>query len=71
VTEIISRRLAKPFKSVNEISDLITDSTIRDRLSTKSNIFRIVSIATVNDVQVKISAVYNRTMRILYYWCEE
>jgi type II secretory pathway component PulK len=71
VTEIINRRLVKPYKSVNEISDLVTDSTIRDRLSTKSNIFRIIATATVNDVQVKVNAVYNRTMRILYYWCEE
>ncbi|OHD69061.1 MAG: hypothetical protein A2W19_17575 [Spirochaetes bacterium RBG_16_49_21] len=71
VTEIINRRLVRPYKSVDEISDLITDNTIRERLSTKSNIFRIVAAATVNDVQVKITAVYNRTMRTLYYWCEE
>ncbi len=71
VTEIINRRLVRPYKSVDEISDLITDKTIRDRLSTKSNIFRIIATATVNNVQVKITAVYNRTARVLYYWSEE
>jgi type II secretory pathway component PulK len=71
VTEIINRRLVRPYKSVDEIKDLITDEEIRKRLSTKSNIFRIIATATVNDVQVKITAVYNRTMRILFYWCEE
>jgi type II secretory pathway component PulK len=71
VTEIINRRLVRPYKSVDEISDLIKDKTIRERLSTKSNIFRIITTATVNDVQVTINAVYNRTMRTLYYWSEE
>jgi type II secretory pathway component PulK len=71
VTEIVRRRLAKPFKSVDEIKDLITDQTILDRLSVKSSIFRIIATATIDGVQSKITAVYNRNMRSLYYWCEE
>lgn len=71
VTEIINRRLVRPYKTVDEIADLVKDNTIRDRLSTKSFVFRIISTATVDDVQVKITAVYNRSMRVLYYWCEE
>ena len=72
VTEIIRRRLAQPFKSVDEIKDLLgADQTILDRLAVKSSIFRINATATVDDVQVKITVVYNRAIRAIYYWCEE
>ncbi len=71
VTEIIRRRQAQPYKSVEEIKDLVADQTILDRLSVKSSVFRIVATATVEDVRVKITAVYNRGMRAMYYWCEE
>jgi type II secretory pathway component PulK len=71
VTEIIRRRLAQPFKSVDEIKDLIKDKTILDRLAVKSSIFRIIATASYDDVKVKITAVYNRNLRSLYYWCEE
>ncbi len=71
VTEIIRRRLAQPFKSVDEIKDLISDTTITDRLSVKSSVFRIIATATVDGVEAKITAVYNRNLRSLYYWCEE
>jgi type II secretory pathway component PulK len=71
VTEIINRRLVQPFKAVDEIKDLITDQTILDRLSVKSHIFKIVTTADSGDTQVRITAYYNRDLRILYYWCEE
>jgi type II secretory pathway component PulK len=71
VTEIINRRLVQPFKSVDEIKDLVTDQTILERLSVKSHIFKIVASADSGDTQVKITAYYNRDMRNLYYWCEE
>jgi type II secretory pathway component PulK len=73
VTEIIRRRLAQPFKSVDEIKDILgtTDQTIKDRLAVKSSIFRIIATATIDDVQVKLTVVYNRAVRALYYWCEE
>lgn len=71
VTEIIRRRLAQPFKSVDEIKDLVTDQTILDRLAVKSSIFRIQASATIDDVHVKITVVYNRAIRAIYYWCEE
>ncbi|MBN1496777.1 MAG: general secretion pathway protein GspK [Spirochaetes bacterium] len=71
VSEIIRRRLVQPYKSVDEIKDLIDDSTITDRLSVKSSIFRIIATATVENVRVRITTVYNRSMRTLYYWSEE
>jgi type II secretory pathway component PulK len=71
VTEIIRRRLVQPFKSVDEIKDLITDQTILDRLAVKSSVFRIIATATIDDVRVKITVVYNRAIRAIYYWCEE
>ena len=71
VTEIINRRLVQPFKSVDEIKDLISDQTILDRLSVKSHIFKIVATADSAETRVRITAYYNRDMRNLYYWCEE
>jgi type II secretory pathway component PulK len=72
VTEIIRRRLAQPFKSVEEIKDIVkADQPILDRLSVKSSIFRIISTANVDGVQVRITAVYNRNMRAMYFWSEE
>jgi type II secretory pathway component PulK len=71
VTEIINRRLAQPFKSVDEIKDLIKDQTVLERLSVRSHIFKIVATAVSGDTEVKITSYYNRDMRNLYYWCEE
>ncbi|OHD64123.1 MAG: hypothetical protein A2176_00575 [Spirochaetes bacterium RBG_13_51_14] len=71
VTEIINRRLVQPYKSVDEIKDLINDQTILDRLTVHSYIFKIISTAVIGDTQVKITAIYNRNMRNIYYWCEE
>ncbi len=75
VTEIIRRRLIQPFKNDNEIQALGKefgiDTTVLERLSVKSSVFRIISTATVDGVQSKITAVYNRSNRSLYYWCEE
>ena len=43
--EIISRRLATPFKNVDEIKDIIDDETVRKNLlSVKSYIFKITSV---------------------------
>ncbi len=71
VTEIIHRRIVQPFKSVDEIKDLISDQTVLDRLTVRSYIFRIVSTASVGDTKVMITAVYNRNLRNMYYWSEE
>jgi len=72
VTELISRRLQKPFNSVNEISDIIDDETIRNNvLTVKSYIFRIKSIAVVDNTRVIINVVYDRSRRKILYWSEE
>ncbi len=71
VTEIINRRLVQPFKTVDEIKDMIGDQTVLDRLSVKSHIFKILTTADFGNTRVKITAYYNRDMRNLYYWCEE
>ncbi len=75
VTEIINRRLVQPFKEVNEIKDLIVvnqeDEKILDRLSVKSNIFRIIATATVDNASVTVQAVYNRSTRKVLYWSQE
>ncbi len=71
VTEVIHRRLAQPFKSVDEIKDLVDDQTVLDRLTVRSYIFKIVSTATVGDTSVTITTFYNRNLRAIYYWGEE
>lgn len=71
VTEVIHRRLVQPFKSVDEIKDILDDQTVLDRLTVRSYIFKIVSTATVDDTSVTITAFYNRNLRAIYYWSEE
>lgn len=71
VTEIIRRRLVQPFRSVDEVKDLIDDQTVRDRLSVRSHVFKIVSTASVEGAQVNVIIYYNRNLRTVYYWCEE
>ncbi len=75
VTEIINRRLAEPFKSVDEIQDLFTDSeefaTLKKYITVKSYIFKITSTATVDDVTAQITAYYNRDQERFLYWSQE
>ncbi len=71
VTEIIRRRLQKPYKNVDEISDLIEDDNVRKNLlSVKSYIFKISSIGTINKTSVKITAIYYRDRKKFLYWGE-
>lgn len=75
VAELIRRRQAQPFKSTDEIREIIDDDTIFDILkkyiTVKSSIFQIKSVAQVNNSSVTITAVYNRDTRKFLYWCEE
>ncbi len=75
VTEIINRRLMQPFKSVNDLKDLIDSESFenlkKNIITVKSVIFKIITIAEINDTQVKITAVYNRDSRRILYWSEE
>ena len=75
VTEIISRRMEKPFKSVDEIKDLFPTedefSTLKRYLTVKSSIFKITVTATVNDNSVKTIAYYSRDQKRFLYWSEE
>ncbi len=75
VTEIIKRRLNFPFKSIDDIKDLIKDDSFENLknniLSVKSIIFKITVIATVMDSAVKITAIYNRDQKKILYWSEE
>jgi len=75
VTELIRRRLYRPFTTVDEVKDIISGdegTKIRNNnLSVKSFIFRIISTATMGNSKVKIIAVYNRQNRSFLYWSEE
>jgi type II secretory pathway component PulK len=75
VTEIINRRMDKPFKSVDEIKDLFTNDdeflTLKKYLTVKSYIFKITVTATVDDSSVKIVTYYNRDQKKFLYWSEE
>ncbi len=72
VTEIIRRRLQKPFKNVDEISDIITDETIRKNLLTvRSYIFKIQSVGKVGSTSFKIVAYYHRERKQIINWSEE
>ncbi len=68
VTEIIRRRSQKPFNSVNEISDLVTDESVRNNLLTvSSNIYEISITASTEKNEKKITAFYNRASKRYYY----
>ena len=74
VTEIISRRLAAPFKSVSDIGDLVNVSEgegLQKQLTTKSYIFKIHSTATVENATITVTTVFNRDTKKVLYWSEE
>jgi len=71
VTEIIRRRHTQPFRSVEEISDLIDDESVRKNILTvKSHIFKISSTVHVGKTAVTIITYYNRDRKKLLYWSE-
>ena len=60
------------FKSVNEVSDLVDDETVRKNILTvKSYIFKIISTATSDNATVRITTYYNRDTQKILYWSEE
>jgi hypothetical protein len=75
VSEIIRRRLVKPYESVDEIKDIIGNDeqfeTLKKYISVKSYIFRIKTVATINSTEATITAYYNRDKKSFLYWCEE
>jgi type II secretory pathway component PulK len=72
VTELIMRRVIEPFKSVNEVSDIITDQDLRKNiLSVKSSLFSLWSTASYGNATVMIHAVYDREKKKILYWSED
>jgi type II secretory pathway component PulK len=72
VSEIIRRRNVRPFSSVSEIRDLISDDNVlNNMLTVKSFIFRIEATATVDNASVTITAYYSRDDKKILYWAEE
>ena len=72
VTELIRRRREKPFTSINEVSDLIKDESIRKNLLTvRSYFFKIESIGRMKNTRVKITGIYYRDGKKFYYWSEQ
>ncbi len=72
VTELIRRRQKQPFTSVDEVSDLIEDETVRKNLlSVSSSVFKITVTAFHNNDSARIVAVYDRKSRsYLYYYSD-
>ncbi len=75
VAELIRRRQTQPFKSTDEIREIVDDDTTFDILKkyidVKSSIFQIKSTAQIGNSSVTITVVYNRDTRKILYWCEE
>ena len=75
VTEIIRRRIIKPFSAVNEIKDIVQNDDefeiLRKYITVRSFIFRIKATANVGSAETRITAYYNRDNKKLLYWCEE
>lgn len=72
VEEIIRRRNTTPFKTVNEIKDIIEDENIlKNLLTVKSGIFKIVSTGMYANTKMKTVVFYERdTNKTLYYSME-
>jgi len=71
VTELIKRRMEKPFTSVSEIEDLVEEEYIRKLLSVKSFIFKFTIKVKYKKTNYQIIAYYNRQLRRFIYWSEE
>lgn len=72
VSELIRRRRSKPFESIDEIADIVTDETVRRNLLTvRSFIFRLAATGRVNKTEVTIIALYNRQNKVFYYMSEQ
>lgn len=72
VTEIIKRRMIRPFSNVNEVKDLITDENVLNNIVTvKSFIFKIVATGKVNTTTCRITGYYLRDEKRFLYWREE
>ena len=75
VSEVIRRRLLKPYSSVDEIKDIIGNDTefenLRRYITVRSFIFKIKATAQVKSTQVAITAYYNRDTKKFLYWCKE
>jgi type II secretory pathway component PulK len=68
VSELIRRRMAKPFAAVSEVADLVPDEAIRKCLTVSSQIFSIDSTGRFKGKKIVIRTVYNRTTKkFLYY----
>ncbi len=71
VTEIIRRRIEKPFESIDEVKDLIKDENVlKNLLTVKSYIFKIEVTGKVNDTTTSITGYYYRDERKFLYWSE-
>ncbi len=72
VAELIRRRRSKPFESIDEIADIVTDETVRRNLLTvRSFIFRLAVTGRVNKTEVTMIALYNRQNKVFYYMSEQ
>jgi len=75
VTEIIRRRLVKPFSTINEIKDIVQNDgefeILKKYTTVRSFIFKIKATAYVSSAETKITAYYNRDNKKFLYWCEE
>jgi type II secretory pathway component PulK len=69
VTNLIKRRNEKPFIKADDAKEFIQDELIRKNIiTTNSSLFRIKSIAYVNNNFITIEAVYDRSANEYYYY---
>lgn len=75
VSELIRRRLIRPFTSIEDIKDIVSNDdefeTLKKYITVKSYIFRIKSTGMAGSTSVLITAYYNRDTKKILYWAEE
>jgi len=72
VAQIIRRRQQQPYTSVDELSDFVTDETVRKNvLGVRSYIFQLEITGRVSDTRTVIRAFYNRETKKFYSMAEQ
>ncbi len=71
VAQIIRRRQQQPYTSVDELSDFVTDETVRKNvLGVRSYIFQLEITGRVSETKTVIRAFYNRETKKFYSMAE-
>jgi general secretion pathway protein K len=72
VAELIRKRMENPYRSMDQVKELIPDDTIRNNILTvRSHIFKIIVSVEVARSSAVLTVYFNRDNNQILYWLEE